>query len=244
MRRLILVLLALALPAAGGAQSNRWAPPPLRGRTPGLPRGASACDGGSQGNNASYMATTTPAASGTVTVDIAAGAAQDGDVNPSAAAVQFSIVADLTPVPALPVIGTLALALVAWSAWSGARAAIRPRGSSSRAAPWGGRVQRRVTCSPPAGRPWHRREGRPGGRLGKPRAVPGRRPLAGVPVALLGPVHSRVRDREVAQVGRDVPAPGVRDAAVVRFGERDDVLDIRRRSPIRPDVERQQEYGV
>ena len=54
-----------------------------------------------QGNNASYMATITPAASGTVTVAIAAGAAQDGAGNPSAAAVQFSIVADLTPVPAL-----------------------------------------------------------------------------------------------------------------------------------------------
>ena len=65
-----------------------------------------------QGNNASYMATITPAASGTVTVDIAAGAAQDGAGNPSAAAVQFSIVADLTPVPALPVIGALALALL------------------------------------------------------------------------------------------------------------------------------------
>ena len=40
------------------------------------------------------------------------GAARDAGGNPSAAAVQFSIVADLTPVPALPVIGTLALALV------------------------------------------------------------------------------------------------------------------------------------
>ena len=51
-----------------------------------------------QGNNASYMVTITPAASGTVTVDIAAGAARDAGGNPSAAAVQFSIVADLTPV--------------------------------------------------------------------------------------------------------------------------------------------------
>ena len=65
-----------------------------------------------QENNASYMATITPAASGTVTVDIPAGAAQDVAGNPSAAAVQFSIVADLTPVPALPVIGALALALL------------------------------------------------------------------------------------------------------------------------------------
>ena len=65
-----------------------------------------------QGNNASYMATITPAASGTVTVAIAAGAARDAGGNPSAAAVQFSIVADLTPVPALPVIGALALALL------------------------------------------------------------------------------------------------------------------------------------
>ena len=65
-----------------------------------------------RGNNASYMATITPAASGTVTVAIAAGAARDAGGNPSAAAVQFSIVADLTPVPALPVIGALALALL------------------------------------------------------------------------------------------------------------------------------------
>ena len=53
-----------------------------------------------------------PAASGAVTVDIAAGAAQDGAGNPSVAAVQFSIVADLTPVPALPVVGAIALALL------------------------------------------------------------------------------------------------------------------------------------
>ena len=56
------------------------------------------------------MATITPAASGTVTADIAAGAARDAVGNP--AAVQFSLVADLTPVPALPVIGALALALL------------------------------------------------------------------------------------------------------------------------------------
>ena len=54
-----------------------------------------------QGSNASYTATITPAASGAVTVDIAAGAAQDGAGNPSAAAVRFSIVAELMPVPAL-----------------------------------------------------------------------------------------------------------------------------------------------
>ena len=47
-----------------------------------------------------------------MTVDIAAGAAQDGAGNPSVVAVQFSIVADLTPVPALPVIGVIALALL------------------------------------------------------------------------------------------------------------------------------------
>ena len=59
-------------------------------------------------------------------------------------------------------------------------------------------------------------------------------------VALLGSVHLRVRDREVVpQVGRDSPAQVVRDAAVVRLTEGDDVLDVRRRGPIRPDVERQ-----
>ena len=65
-----------------------------------------------QGNNATYTVTITPEASGTATVDIAAGAAQDSAGNPSAAADQFSIVADLTPVPALPMAGTSALAVL------------------------------------------------------------------------------------------------------------------------------------
>ena len=65
-----------------------------------------------QGNNATYTVTITPAASGTVTVDIAAGASQDSAGNPSAAADQFSIVADLTPVPALPMAGAIALAVL------------------------------------------------------------------------------------------------------------------------------------
>ena len=65
-----------------------------------------------QGNNATYTVTITPAASGTVTVYIAAGAAQDSAGNPSAAADQFSIVADLTPVPALPMAGAIALAVL------------------------------------------------------------------------------------------------------------------------------------
>ena len=60
--------------------------------------------------------------------------------------------------------------------------------------------------------------------------------LSGVAVTLLGPVHSRIRDREVVQVRRDVPAPVVSDSAVVRLGERHDVLDVRRRGPVRPDV--------
>ena len=52
-----------------------------------------------QGSSSSYSATITPAASGVVTVDIAAGAAEDDAGNPSVAADQFSIVADLTQVP-------------------------------------------------------------------------------------------------------------------------------------------------
>ena len=65
-----------------------------------------------QGNQASYTATVTPTASGAVTVDIATGAAEDSAGNPSAAANQFSITADLTPVPApaLPLAGAVALA--------------------------------------------------------------------------------------------------------------------------------------
>ena len=47
-----------------------------------------------------------------MTVDIAAGAAQDSAGNPSAAADQFLIVADLIPVPALPVAGAVALAVL------------------------------------------------------------------------------------------------------------------------------------
>ena len=50
------------------------------------------------GTGPSYGATITPAASGAVTVDIAAGAAEDDAGNPSVAAEQFSIVADLTQV--------------------------------------------------------------------------------------------------------------------------------------------------
>ena len=65
-----------------------------------------------EGDNASYTATVTPAVTGTVTVDIAAGAAQDGAGNPSAAAEQFSIAAELTPVPALPLAGAIVLAVL------------------------------------------------------------------------------------------------------------------------------------
>ena len=60
-----------------------------------------------QGTGSSYSALIAPAASSTVTVDIAAGAAEDDAGNPSVAADQFSIVADLTqvqnrpPVPAV-----------------------------------------------------------------------------------------------------------------------------------------------
>ena len=58
-----------------------------------------------------------------------------------------------------------------------------------------------------------------GDDLGRePRAVPGRRPPSGVAVTLLGPVHSRIRDREVVQVSHDVPAPVVSDSGVVRLG--------------------------
>lgn len=52
-----------------------------------------------QGDNAAYTATITPEASGTVTVDVTAGAAQDDAGNPNAAADQFSTVADLTSGP-------------------------------------------------------------------------------------------------------------------------------------------------
>ncbi len=65
-----------------------------------------------QGDGAGYTATVTPAASGTVTVDIVAGAADDSAGNPSAAADQLSITADLTPVPALPLAGAIVLALL------------------------------------------------------------------------------------------------------------------------------------
>ena len=86
-----------------------------------------------QGTNASYTATITPAASGAVTLDIAAGAAQDSAGNPSAAAHQFSIVADLTPVPALPVAGVIALAvlLVVGGAARVAERAVRPRAGAT-----------------------------------------------------------------------------------------------------------------
>ena len=115
-----------------------------------------------QKNNASYMATITPAASGTVTMEIAAGAARDAGGNPSAAAVQFSIVADVTPGPALPVIGALALALLLLG--GGATAVLRPVVfATASAAPVedhlapcssrGTRSPRRGTRPPPRGSP-------------------------------------------------------------------------------------------
>ena len=63
-----------------------------------------------EGDGARYTATVTPTASGPVTVDIAAGAAEDSAGNPSTAADQFSITVELTPVPALPLAGVIALA--------------------------------------------------------------------------------------------------------------------------------------
>ena len=51
-----------------------------------------------QGDGASYTATITPEASGTVTVDVPAGGAEDSAGNPSVAAQQFSIAAELTAV--------------------------------------------------------------------------------------------------------------------------------------------------
>ena len=61
-------------------------------------------------NGARYTAKVIPTAAGPVTVDIAAGAADDSAGNPSTAADQFSITAELTPVPALPLAGVIALA--------------------------------------------------------------------------------------------------------------------------------------
>ena len=74
-------------------------------------------------DNATYTATITPEASGTVTVNIAAGAAQDSAGNPNAAPDQFSIIANLTPVPALPMTGALALAVLLLVAGARRRAA-------------------------------------------------------------------------------------------------------------------------
>ena len=79
------------------------------------------------GNNATYTVTITPEASETVTVDIAAGASQDSAGNPSAAADQFSIVADLTPVPALwPARSRLRCCCWSAACASGRRADSRP----------------------------------------------------------------------------------------------------------------------
>lgn len=64
------------------------------------------------GRAASYTAVITPAASGTVTVEIPAGAVEDVDGRPNRAALQFSIIADLSPVPALPLVALVGLMLV------------------------------------------------------------------------------------------------------------------------------------
>ena len=60
----------------------------------------------------SYTATVTPTAVGAVTVDIPEGAAEDEAGNPSEAAEQFAIVSDVALVPALPLLGTLMLAIM------------------------------------------------------------------------------------------------------------------------------------
>ena len=65
-----------------------------------------------EGRGASYAAVITPAASGTVTVEIPAGAVHDADGRPNRAALQFSIIADLSPVPALPFVGVVGLMLM------------------------------------------------------------------------------------------------------------------------------------
>ncbi|WP_300554101.1 Ig-like domain-containing protein [Maricaulis sp.] len=52
---------------------------------------------GFTGSGTTYQATITPAADGNVTVDIALGAGQDAVSNPSEAATQFSVAADITP---------------------------------------------------------------------------------------------------------------------------------------------------
>ncbi|WP_300528965.1 Ig-like domain-containing protein [Maricaulis sp.] len=52
---------------------------------------------GFTGSGTTYQATITPAADGAVTVDIALGAGQDAVSNPSEAATQFSVDADITP---------------------------------------------------------------------------------------------------------------------------------------------------
>ncbi len=57
-----------------------------------------------EGTGSNYTTTITPTTSGTVTVDIPAGAAQNMAGTPSVAAAQFSITADLIPVPA-PAVG-------------------------------------------------------------------------------------------------------------------------------------------
>ena len=66
---------------------------------------------------------------------------------------------------------------------------------------------------------------------------------AGVPVTFFRPVHRRIRDRQVVEVTGNVPAPIVGDAAVVRLRQRHDVLDVRRRCPVRRDVKREARVG-
>lgn len=73
--------------------------------------------------------------------------------------------------------------------------------------------------------------------LREPTTVSLRHPLCGVSGTLRS-VHGRVRDREVFQISRDVPAPIISDLGVVRLRQRDDVLDVRRSGSVGRDVER------
>ena len=83
---------AVTVPTAGAVRED--APQGLRSALLAQPCLARRSSSALPGNNASYTATITPEASDAVTVDIAAGAAQDSAGTPSAAADQFSIVAD------------------------------------------------------------------------------------------------------------------------------------------------------
>ena len=115
-----------------------------------------------------HTATITPEVSGTVTVDIAAGAAQDSSGNPSAAADQFSITANtaaptvtITSSASEPVTGAFSIAVTFSEPVNGFELADLVVGNGNASGLQGRRRGRSPDRGRPGRQPWPRSRERP-----------------------------------------------------------------------------------